>query len=167
METRQGDSDSVTGELTYFASRKEALLAVVGGLAFVVGGWFTRSEHPVMGGLCVVFFGLAMVAGVMRLIAPRSTALRLTREGLEFVERNRTHRLRWCDVAHFDLGQMNGVQIIAIVYSPAYRQQQLGRTVARTLAGAEGAIADMYTVSLDELVVTLNAWRARYGDLTP
>jgi hypothetical protein len=53
--------------------------------------------------------------------------------------------------------------MIAIDYSPEYAKQKAGRAVAFALSGMEGAIADHYTAPLEQVLQTLNEWKARHG----
>lgn len=54
-------------------------------------------------------------------------------------------------------------RMIAIIYAPHYNEQKIGRAVASTISGMEGGIANNYNASLDEILKTLNEWRARYA----
>jgi hypothetical protein len=89
--------------------------------------------------------------------------LRLDSEGFDFVRGSRHNRTRWRDVKSFQLGKMSGNKMIGIHYSPEYTEKQAARSVAESLAGVEGAIADQYAMPIDELFRTLEAYRKRYG----
>lgn len=152
-----------TDVVTFHASRRQAMLMTALSAGFVVGCYFMRVDHPFIAWVGILFFGLGMLAGFRTMLSPKATFLRLDREGFEMSGIGHTSRTRWTDVERFELGTFNHVKMIAVVFAPHYRAQTLVRSVGRQLAGMEGAIANIYTVPLEALVVTLNEWRARYG----
>jgi hypothetical protein len=150
-------------ELTYHASRSKAALILLASIAFVVIGYFVRVEKPFAGWACMIFFGLGIPVGLMLLFSPNSTYLRLDQEGFEMGSFAKKTRIKWTDVAGFELASIRGARMIAIVYTPHYEGQKMGRAVAENLSGMEGAIANSYNAPLDQLLKTLNEWRTRYG----
>jgi hypothetical protein len=150
-------------ELTFHASRWKAALILVGAIVFVVIGYFMRVDEPFMGWACMVFFGLGIPVGLIMLLAPNSTYLRLDPEGFEIGSFAKTSRTQWTDVAGFELASIRGAKMIAIVYAPHYEGQKIGRAVAENLSGMEGAISNSYNAPLAEVLKALNEWRARYG----
>ena len=150
-------------ELTYHASRSKAALILLASIAFVVIGYFIRVEKPFIGWACMIFFGLGIPVALIMLFSPNSMYLRLDSEGFEMGSFVKKTRIKWTDVAGFELASMRGARMIAIIYAPHYQGQKVGRAVAENLSGMEGAIANSYNVPLDELLKTLNEWRARYG----
>ena len=93
-------------------------------------------EHPVLGWLCVAFFGLGIPASLF-MLRPNSTYLRLDADGLDVVSMSR--------------------------HSVEYTRQKTGRAVALALAGMEGAIADHYSAPLEQVLQTLTEWKARHA----
>ena len=149
--------------LTYHASRWKAVFLLLGSAAFVAIGYFLRAEQPFIAWACMIFFGLGIPVSLIMLFSPNSTYLRLDEEGFEMGSFVKKTRIKWTDVAGFELGSIKGARMIAIVYAPHYEGQQMGRAVASNLSGMEGAISNSYNVSLNELLETLNSWRTRYG----
>jgi hypothetical protein len=150
-------------ELTYHASRSKAGLILLASVAFVVMGYFMRVEKPFVGWACMIFFGLGIPVGLMLLFSPNSTYLRLDQEGFEMGSFAQKTRIKWTDVAGFELASIRGAKMIAIIYAPHYEGQKTGRAVAENLSGMEGAIANSYDAPLAEVLKTLNEWQARYG----
>jgi hypothetical protein len=150
-------------ELTYHASRSKAALILLASVAFVVMGYFMRVEKPFVGWACMIFFGLGIPVGLMLLFSPNSTYLRLDQEGFEMGSFAQKTRIKWTDVAGFELASIRGAKMIAIIYAPHYEGQKTGRAVAENLSGMEGAIANSYDAPLAEVLKTLNEWQARYG----
>ena len=150
-------------ELTYHASRGKAALILLASIAFVAIGYFIRVEKPFYGWACMIFFGLGIPVGLIMLFSPNSTYLRLDAEGFEMGSFVKKTRIKWTDVAGFELASIRGAKMIEIVYAPHYEGQQMGRAVADNISGMEGAIPNSYNAPLDELLKTLNEWRTRYG----
>jgi len=150
-------------ELTYHASRSKAALILLACIVFVVIGYFMRLEKPFIGWACMIFFGLGIPVGLMMLFSPNSTYLRLDTEGFEMGSFVKKNRIKWSDVAGFELASIRGAKMIAIIYAPHYEGQKIGRAVAENLSGMEGAIPNSYNAPLDEVLKTLNEWQARYG----
>ena len=150
-------------ELTFHASRGKAALILLGAIVFVAIGYFMRAEEPFMGWACMIFFGLGIPVGLIMLFSPNSTYLRLDPEGFEMGSFVKKTRMKWTDVAGFELASIRGAKMIAIVYAPHYEGQKIGRAVAENLSGMEGAIPNSYNAPLAEVLKTLNEWRARYG----
>ncbi len=139
------------------------MLLLLGSTAFVAVGYFLRAEHPFIGWACMIFFGLGIPVGLIMMFSPNSMYLRLDQEGFEMGSFVKKTRIKWTDVAGFELASIRGAKMIAIMYAPHYEAQKIGRAVAENLSGMEGAISNSYNAPLKELLETLNTWRARYS----
>jgi hypothetical protein len=149
--------------ITYPASRLKAVLLLLGSVAFVVLGTLMAQQKPALGWMCVAFFGLGIVASILMFV-PGLIHLRLDAEGFEMKSLGRkTHRVRWIDVARFQLVSMSGAKMIAIEYRPEYEQQRLMRNTVSKITGVEGAVGNVYAIPLAELERVLNEWLARHG----
>jgi hypothetical protein len=149
-------------DVTFRASRKKALLLFLGSICFVAIGVWMSSERPLIGWGSVVFFGLGVPVSLLMLL-PEAMYLRLDAEGFEigsFLGKNRT---KWDDVARFEIGSIRNTKMIAIVYARGYQGQQVGRAIASSLAGMEGAIRNSYDAPLGEILASLNAWKSRFS----
>ena len=150
-------------ELTFTASRSKAAFVLLGSIAFVAIGYFMRLEKPFIGWACMIFFGLGILVGLIMVFSPNSMYLRLDTEGFEMGSFAKKTRIKWTDVAGFELASIRGAKMIAIIYAPHYAGQKAGRAIAENLSGMEGAIGNSYNAPLAEVLKTLNEWRTRYG----
>jgi hypothetical protein len=149
--------------LTYHASRWKAVWLLLGSAAFVAIGYFLRAEQPFIAWACMIFFGLGIPISLIMMFSPNSMYLRLDEEGFEMGSFVKKTRIKWTDVAGFELGSIRGAKMIAIIYAPHYEGQQIGRAVASGLSGMEGAISNSYNAPLAEVLKTLSDWHGRYG----
>lgn len=145
------------------ASRMKAVWLLLASVAFVAIGFLLRAEKPFIAWACIIFFGLGIPLSLVMMFSPNSMYLRLDEEALEMGSFFKKTRIKWTDVAGFELGSIRGARMIAIVYAPHYEGQSIGRAVAENLSGMQGAIANNYEAPLDELLQTLNEWQQRYG----
>lgn len=154
-------------ELTFRSSRGRGVFVLVASWCFVgLGFWLTTQGERVFGWLCAGFFALGIPVGLMMMFYPNAMYLRLDPEGFEMGSFIKKVRIKWTDVQGFEMRRMHHNKIIAIIYAPHYNEQKTGRAVASTLSGMEGGIANNYNSPLEEILKTLNDWRARYGRVT-
>lgn len=153
----------MTEPLNFRASRMKAFWLLLAAVAFVTIGFFMRAEKPLIAWACILFFGLGIPLSLVMMFSPNSMYLRLDEEGFEMGSFFKKNRVKWTDVAGFELASIRGARMIAIIYAPHYEGQQIGRAIAENLSGMEGAIPNNYNAPLDELLPTLNEWQQRYG----
>jgi hypothetical protein len=147
---------------TFRASKKKAFLLLLGSLTFVALGVLMLSEKPLVGWLCIGFFGLGIPASLFMML-PNAMFLRLDREGFEMGSIFGGQKILWVEVNGFQISSIRGAKMIEILYNENYTQQKVGRAVASAMSGMEGAIANNYNASLDELLSTLRSWKERYA----
>ena len=143
-------------------SRAKSALLLLGSIGFVALGVWMSGDKPVLGWVCAGFFALGIPVSLAMLLTDKFS-LRLDAEGLEMASPINTTRIRWQDIARFELGQIKGARMIAIRYREHYRGQRLGRQVAEAMAGMEGAIPNNYAMPLPELLAELRKWHARHA----
>jgi hypothetical protein len=154
----------MANELTFRASRSKGLLILMVSCGFVaLGVWLISEGEQLYGWLSAGFFALGIPASLFMLLSPNSLYLRLDREGFEMGSFIKKVRVRWTDVQGFEMRRMHHNNMIAIIYAQHYEDQKIGRAVASTLSGMEGAIANNYDRPLDEILRTLDEWLGRYG----
>ncbi|CAN5882011.1 hypothetical protein BH23ACT11_BH23ACT11_23670 [soil metagenome] len=114
-------------------------------------GWFVAS-----------FFGLCTLVFLV-LLLPGSAYLKVTPEGFTICSLFRSSTYSWMAVESFKAGEIglnnNGV---VFDFSREYEGQELGRDIASSLAGHEGALPDTYGMSPEDLAEFLNRCRRRY-----
>ena len=155
-----------SAELVFSASRLKAVLLLLGSIAFVALGWWMKDQKPLIGWLCVAFFGLGVPAALLMFL-PGFMSLRLDSEGVELKSMGRKQMIPWKDVQSFKIGSIRGAKMIAIRYRPNYQQQQFSRAAAKALSGMEAAIPNSYNISLIKLEKVLNEWLLRFGQDAP
>jgi len=152
----------MTDELVIKSSPKKGILVLILSIALVALSIWAIDEKPFLGWVGAVFFGLGVPASLM-MLRPNHMYLKLDSEGFDLVVGKRHNITRWGDVQRFEMGKMSGNKLIGIHYSPEYQAQRGARAVASSLAGIEAVIADHWALSLDEVLLTLEEYRQRYG----
>lgn len=131
----------------------KALLYVAVSSVFVWAGVLTVGDSPLMGWLCILFFG-AFVLVELALLLRGSTSLSLDEEGVEVVGLFRRRRLLWRDIVSIRMGNTHGASMIVLNYrSGGSRRSQV-------------LIGNIYRVSLKDLYTVLQEWHRRYGRTT-
>lgn len=141
-------------------SKKKAILVTLIGIGFVTAGIVLMRDHAVIGWLSVSFFGLAIPAGLLQLL--RRTYLKLNDDGLEVQTAWKAWRLKWTDVDRFYIWKTQGNSMVAIDFSDAYQEMKIGRQFAEAMSGVQGAIADQYVLSPEEVCSHLNEWKCAH-----
>jgi hypothetical protein len=144
------------------ASRKKAVLLLLGSLVFVATGWMMRGQQPVLGWIAIAFFGLGIPVSLFMMFTTRIYLL-LDSHGFEMGSPIKTVRLAWDEVDGFEMARLNNVRMIAILYGAKYREQRFLRGAAQALTGLEGAIPNNYTLPLDEVFALLCDWHGKYS----
>jgi hypothetical protein len=152
----------MAASLRFPVSKKKAALLLLGSLGFVAIGWSLRAEHPIVGWLSVLFFGLGIPAAIYMLFTQRLYLL-LDQAGFEMGSPFKTVRVAWNEVDGFESVSISGARMISILYNERYKDQQMLRGAAHALTGVEGAVPNNYTASMDEVLASLREWHARYG----
>jgi len=151
-------------ELMFRASRSKGLLILLLSCGFVtLGVWLISAGELLYGWLSAGFFALGIPVSLFMIFSPSSMYLRLDHEGFEMGSFVKKYRIKWSEVAGFEMRSMHHNKMIAIIYAPSYEKQKIGRAVSSTISGMEGGIANSYDAPLDEILVTLEEWRERYA----
>lgn len=137
-----------------------ALMAV--SAIFVAAGVWMLPEEPLIGYLCVSFFGLGLIVFPISLL-PNASYLRLTREGFTFCSLFRSHTVAWTDVAEFFVVTIGRNKMVGWHYVPEYPDQAVGRAVADSLTDLEGALPDTYGLKPEVLAALMNDLLQAYG----
>ena len=148
---------------TFRASKKKAFLLLLGSLVFVAAGIWMSAEKPFLGWVCAGFFGLGIPASLFMML-PNAMFLRLDHEGFEMGSVFGGQKIRWSEVDGFHISSIRGTQMIEINFNENYTRQKIGRAVASTVSGMEGAIANSYDAPLGEVLAALNSWKERFGE---
>ena len=149
-------------QVIFQGSPRKALVLLLISIGFVVLGAWAITVEPIIGWICIAFFSLGIPASLL-MMRPGSTYLKLDADGIDIVSMWRHCKLKWSEVDAFRMADIHGARMIAIDYSSRYTKQEAGRAVASALSGMEGAIADHYNATLEQVLQTLNDWKARHS----
>ena len=151
-------------QLTFRSSRSKGLFVVIAsGCLVALGCWLISQGERLIGWLSVGFFALGIPVGLVMMFHPGAMYLRLDPQGFEMGSFIKKVRVRWIDVAGFEMRRIHHNDMIAILYAPHYDEQNFGRAASSALSGMEGGIANNYDAPLERILQTLNEWLARYG----
>jgi hypothetical protein len=151
-------------ELIIPGSRKKALLVLLIGTGFVVGGIFLILKGEAWGWLVAGFFGPAIPVALW-MLSPNNSYLKLDRNGVEMKTFWRPMQIKWTDVDDFFVTTIYGNKMVGIRYSSTYRSMNIGRKLASAISGVEGALPNHFQSSPEEICEKLNQWRQRFGAL--
>jgi hypothetical protein len=126
-------------------------------LAFVACGTLMIQQGQWIGWLAVAFFGLGMIVFTVQLLFDASY-LRVSSSGIEICGILRKHSYKWSDISHFYAGNIGPNKMVLFDFSATFKQAQMGRAVAKSLTGAEGALPDTYGFTAEALADHLNQW---------
>lgn len=148
------------------------LLICVG---IVGAGWFALGNAPkqferlIAYGL-MTFSGLGAIVAAVPL-APGSSYLRLTAEGITVCSFWRKWSYRWSEIECFGVADIatgrRGLKMVGLNFSESFvgRSPSLAlRSINRRLGGFEGALPDNYGWDDQELADYLNELKARFSD---
>jgi hypothetical protein len=134
-----------------------------------VGIWLI-SDGEWFGIVPTTFFGLGLVVSVI-LLWPGSSFLELDNSGFLFRNLFRESRLSWDDVDGFEARRISIRKFVTVNFSRDYVASPRMRALARSLAGADGALPDTYGMSAEDLAKLMNErlqiYRQSLNDSTP
>jgi hypothetical protein len=159
----------MSGErLVIEGSRWKLLLALAICAMFTALGAFMITEGEWFGWAVCGFFGLGGIAVIAVTLLRGVPRLVLDEQGFEFTAVIRRSRFAWSDVDAFYVTAISGAKMIGIEFSARYTALRSARALARFLTdGMEGAIADQFKQSPEELCALLEQWRQRHSSPRP
>lgn len=116
---------------------------LAGALVFVALGALMFREHPLMGALCMGFFGLC-AAVVVAQLATGASSLVLDAEGFTVRHLLGPRRVRWRDVTALRVVKTPGQSLVGWDYAPSYDGHASHHKVSRWVAGFHAALPDSY-----------------------
>ncbi|PYJ03749.1 MAG: hypothetical protein DME25_11360 [Verrucomicrobia bacterium] len=144
---------------TLYPKKSKTVLLFIVCLAFVAGGLWLGRKGDKVGWLCAGFFGLGIPVFLLQL-HPKCSSLTVTEEGMEIRSLFRSSKVRWSDISDFGVSTLRqqGLPVNRMVgfnYSAAYQRASKARSVAKALAGFEGALPNTYGLRPEELAQLL------------
>jgi len=134
-------------------------LLLISGLFTAVGVLMIRDGRAVGWGVAAPF-GLGVVIALFALVMPERNSLRLTPEGFTIGSLFRRTFIDWADVAEFGVTSTGLHRMVGFNYAPGYRGHAAGRSLAKGLAGFEGALPSTYGMKPLKLAALMSAYRA-------
>lgn len=141
----------------YHSSRLKTAAGAVLGAAFAYGGGFLLDKRPLLAWAAMLFFGAVALAAIANLLTG-GTTLTLGRKGFELSSWFQRKRVRWDEIEPLQVGAIKKTKLVAVNYLPATGKQ----TLSRSMTGADLAIANHFSVPLQELCDTMNEYRSRF-----
>lgn len=150
------------------STRWKLVAPLLGALLFVAGGvWMLSLGDPgkVTSGLFTTgFFGLCALVLLVPLLRP--STLEIGREGVTERTAVRTTTYGWDQVRAFRVQKIAGRTMVAFDFTQDDPAQRRLRALSRSMAGAEGAFDNLWTIRPQALADLLNEARARWGPPT-
>jgi hypothetical protein len=131
-------------------------------------GVWMASEEETIGWFLSCFFGFGMIVATIQLL-PNASYLLLTAGGLEMRTMYRSSFVSWNEIAFFATASIRykGMVVRRMVvfnFSENYNKLQIGRRVAKVIAGHEGGLPDTYGMTADQLANLLSEWKNRFEE---
>jgi hypothetical protein len=147
-------------ELVIPGSRRKAVLLLLIALGLVSGGVFLILHGEPFGWVVGGFFALGIPVSLF-MLRPKSSYLKLDRDGVEIARPFKPFRLKWTDVEGFYIVKMYGLKFIGIHYTSSYDKETARKLAAAISGGIEGALPNHFRGSPEEICEKLNRWRRR------
>lgn len=152
-------ADGALDELILTPTRRKAVFVILGGTAFVAAGWFLRVQSPVVAWICIVFFGLGIVAGLLMLL-PGFSRLTVRREDFTIRHSWRSFTFRWDQIA--DLTVVGGLQGPRVAWN-VMRSEGRRSVFLRETYGRDMMLMDSYGLPAEALCELMRARQASCG----
>ena len=162
MKTRRAASPEA-GVLVIRGSYGKVLLALAICAGFTAVSTLMIREGELAGWFVLGFFGLGGLALLAVVLLRGRPGLILDTRGFEMTGTIKRAIFAWSDVDEFFVMSISGAKMVGIAFSATYKEMPRARGFARWLTGVEGAIADQYEKSPEELCALLNEWRQRHN----
>lgn len=138
---------------------KIALLLLVS-IAFVAIGISMLEDEAVMGWAGIIFFGLCTIVFTLQFF-PNASYIKLTDEGFEVKNLFRSNFTKWSHVKDFKKGEIHNSKMIFYNYTEAHKKWKKGKKVSKFLIGREGAVNSIYSISTDDLLDLMIAYKEK------
>jgi len=120
------------------------------------------SDGDLRGWFVSIFFGICHIVSVATLL-PNSFYLRISEKGFEVRSLFRSGFTNWQEVDQFGSGYIGPIKMVVFNYSQEHSKYEVGKKIAKIMAGVEGALPDTYGKSAEELAKLLNEWKEKFS----
>jgi hypothetical protein len=128
--------DSVQLPVRISLGVRKRIQMVIGSIILMGGGILGVKEHPLLGYVCAVFFGVTAVANWLAYALKRDY-LELSKDGLRVSSFLAPYFVSWSEIESFVVVDMVSSQFVGWNYSPGFKKYPLRRRLGRFLVGAE------------------------------
>lgn len=139
-------------------SKWKSVLLLLLSPILVFGSYLMLEDEPIMGGLGLLLFGLAPLAGFAQLI-PNAYYLKLDEEGFEVKSLYRISFTKWSEIKNLKEGSIRGNKMIFFDYTAKHKKWKAGKKLAKFLSGKEGALISNYTIKTSELLELMKEYK--------
>lgn len=141
--------------ITLYPSKRSTILWLLVCILFVFAGYWLIQSGSLVGWATAILFGIGAVVFTVTLL-PNSSYLRISKQGLEIRTLYKSGFINWSDVERFDAGSIGSNKMVLVSYTAEHTKYQTAKSVARFLAGTEGALPDTYGHTAEQLAEKLN-----------
>lgn len=132
--------------------------------SFVAIGSYLIEENPFMAWMTIIFFGLGVIVFVIQLM-PNSSRLKLSKDGFELKNLFKSDFTKWSDVDKFRVGYVGRTKMVKYDFSREHNKYNVGKKIAKSLSGSEGALPNTYGMKAKELAELMNDWKSKIKTL--
>lgn len=144
-------------------SKLKTLVLLIICLVFSLGGIFLIREGNNMGWLVFSFFFIGVIVFIITLL-PNSSYLKISVEGIEIKTLfKKSQMISWGVIDEFGAAYIGVNKMVTINFNENYNQQKVGRNVASSLTGFEGALPDTYGMDASKLANLLNDYKNKFS----
>ncbi len=144
-------------------SKLKTLVLLIICLVFSFGGIFLIREGNNMGWLVFSFFFIGVIVFIITLL-PNSSYLKISAEGIEIKTLfKKSQMISWGVIDEFGAAYIGVNKMVTINFNENYNQQKVGRNLASSLTGFEGALPDTYGMDASKLANLLNDYKNKFS----
>lgn len=144
-------------------SKLKTLVLLIICLVFSFGGIFLIRKGDNMGWLVFSFFFIGVIVFIITLL-PNSSYLKISVEGIEIKTLfKKSQMISWGVIDEFGAAYIGVNKMVTINFNENYNQQKVGRNVASSLTGFEGALPDTYGMDASKLANLLNDYKNKFS----
>ena len=149
--------------ITLYPSKTKTILLLIVSLIFTFGGIFLIQKGDNFGWVVLSFFGLGTMVFIIMLL-PNSTYLKISEEGIETKSLfQKSKILPWNSIEIFGTGYIGLNEKVTLNFSENHDKQKLGREIASSISGFEGALPNTYGMSASKLAELLNDYKNKFS----
>lgn len=143
-------------------ARLKTLALVLGSALLATLGWHFFAGVPALRWIFAVFFGSGvLIFGVN--LAPGSSYLRLSPEGLTYCSLYKPRHYSWHEIERFGVMVVGMNRMVGFSFSSSYRGLERTRKAVAAVSGYEVGLPDTYGRKPDDLIKLLNEWKKRHS----